>query len=87
MINIQDIDKLAQRLADLLPPGLAQARADLQANFRDVLSQGLRRLDLVTREEFDAQSEVLARTRECLELMERRVAELESRQGACAAKP
>jgi len=78
MIDVQGIDQLAQRLAALVPPGLDQARADLQANFRDALAQGLRRLDLVTREEFDAQRAVLARTRELVGALETRVAELET---------
>lgn len=73
----QDIDQLAVRLASLVPPGLAQAQQDLRTNFRDVLVQGLRRLELVTREEFDVQTQVLARTRAQIEALERRVAELE----------
>ncbi|UPG90477.1 accessory factor UbiK family protein [Luteibacter aegosomaticola] len=77
-MDVQGIDQLAQRLASLVPPGLAQAREDLHANIKDILAQGLRRLDLVTREEFDVQSQVLARTRERLEIMERRVASLEA---------
>jgi len=64
-------------LASLVPPGLAQAREDMHANFKDILAQGLRRLDLVTREEFDVQSQVLARTRERLEVLEKRLADLE----------
>ena len=51
---------------------------DLQANFRDALVQGLRRLDLVTREEFDVQSQVLARTRAKVDTLEHTVAELEA---------
>ncbi|MGN6481001.1 ubiquinone biosynthesis accessory factor UbiK [Luteibacter sp.] len=77
-MDVQGIDQLAQRLASLVPPGLAQAREDLHANFKDVLANGLRRLDLVTREEFDVQSQVLARTRERLESLEKRVASLEA---------
>ena len=73
-----DIEQLARRLAALVPPGVAQAQQDLRANFHDVLAQGLRRLDLVTREEFDVQSQVLARTRAKVEELERRVAELEA---------
>ena len=74
----QQIDSMAARLAALVPEGLVQAHEDLQANMRDVLAQGLRRLDLVTREEFDVQSEVLARTRAKLEALEQPVAELET---------
>lgn len=76
-MDVQGIDQLAQRLASLVPPGLAQAREDMHANIKDILAQGLRRLDLVTREEFDVQSQVLARTREKLESFEKRIADLE----------
>jgi len=78
MIDVQGIDRLAQRLAALVPPGLNAAREDLQANFRDVLRVGLQRLDVVTREEFDAQRAVLSRTRELIVQLEARVAELEA---------
>jgi BMFP domain-containing protein YqiC len=78
MTDRLDIEQLARRLAALVPPGVAQAQQDLRANFHDVLAQGLRRLDLVTREEFDVQSQVLARTRAKVEELERRVAELEA---------
>ncbi len=78
MIGVESIDQLAQRLAGLVPPGMMAAREDLEANFRDVLTHGLRRLDLVTREEFDVQRMVLARTRERLEELEKRVTGMES---------
>lgn len=52
---------------------------DVERNVKTLLSQGFTRLDLVTREEFDVQAQVLARTRERLEALERRVAELEGR--------
>jgi BMFP domain-containing protein YqiC len=50
---------------------------DLEKNMKSMLSQGFSKLDLVTREEFDVQSQVLAKTREKLEALEARVAELE----------
>jgi BMFP domain-containing protein YqiC len=78
MMDRQDIDQIALRLVSLVPPGLAQAQQDLRANFQDVLAQGLRRLDLVTREEFEVQTQVLARTRAKVDELERRVAELEA---------
>lgn len=53
--------------------------ADLQKNLKALLTQQFARLDLVTREEFDTQSKVLARARERLEELERRLAELERR--------
>lgn len=78
MMDRQSIDQLALRLVSLVPPGLAQAHQDLRTNFSDVLAQGLRRLELVTREEFDVQAQLLARTRARVEELERRVADLET---------
>jgi hypothetical protein len=77
LIDMRTLEDLSQRLGALLPPSLGEARADLQKNFRAALQAGLTRLDLVTREEFDVQRLVLARTREKLEALEERLAELE----------
>lgn len=74
----ETIDQLARRLAESLPQGAKAVRKDLEENFRGVLSAGLHRLDLVTREEFDVQQAVLARTRTKLEALEARLAELET---------
>jgi hypothetical protein len=78
MMDRQDIDQIALRLVSLVPPGLAQAHQDLRTNFHDVLAHGLRRLELVTREEFDVQTQLLARTRAKVEELEKRIAELET---------
>jgi len=80
MIDFKAIDELAKRLSALLPPGLGEARADVEKNFRAALQSGLGRLDLVTREEFDVQRAVLLRTREKLDALERTVAELEAQR-------
>lgn len=58
---------------------------DIEKNVRSMMTQGFSKLDLVTREEFDVQSQVLARTRARLEELETRVAELERRTGVGAA--
>ena len=55
---------------------------DIEKNVRSMMTQGFARLDLVTREEFDVQSQVLERTRARLEELEARVAALEARAGA-----
>jgi len=81
MFSATAIDDLARRLAELVPAGAREARDDLAANFRDALRAGLRKLDLVTREEFDVQRSVLLRTREKVEALEARVDELESSPG------
>jgi len=78
-------EDLARRLFESIPPSLRAAQKDLEANFRSVLRTGLSRLDMVTRDEFDAQSRVLERSRELIEALEKRVAELESRQGSPAS--
>ena len=79
MIDLKTIDDLARRLNDLVPPGLKDARADLEQNFKATLQAGLAKLDLVTREEFDVQRAVLLRTREKVEELERIVAAMEAR--------
>ena len=71
MIDLAQLDELARRLSTLVPPGLREGREELQQNFKSVLQAGLGKLDLVTREEFEVQRAVLARTREKLEALER----------------
>ena len=72
------IDELARRLFESVPPALRSVQQDLEGNFRAVLRSGLARLDLVTRDEFDAQLKVLERARTRLEALEQRVRALES---------
>lgn len=79
MIDLKAIDDLARRLSELVPPGLKDARDDLQQNMKATLQAGLVRLDLVTREEFEVQRAVLLRTREKIDALERAVEVLEAR--------
>lgn len=79
MIDLAAIDDLARRLSNLVPPGMNQARADLEQNIKTTLQMSLRKLELVTREEFDVQRAVLLRTREKMDALERTVEQLESR--------
>lgn len=74
----ESIDKLAKRLAESVPEGLRSVRDDLEQNFRSVLRTGLAKLDLVTREEFEVQEAVLARTREKYDALEVRLKALET---------
>src|ERR1700709_2867857 len=60
---------------------------DIEKNMKAMLSQGFSKLDLVTREEFDTQTQVLVRTRTRLEELERRVAGLEGKSGGAAPSP
>lgn len=79
MIDKNTLDGLAQRLADALPSDLHALKGDMEKTFHGVLRSALSGLDLVSRDEFDAQSAVLARTREKLEQLTVQVAELEQR--------
>lgn len=71
------IEELAGKLAGLLPPGLRTLRAELEDNFRAVLRANLEKFDLVSRERFDVQAELLARTLARLKTLEERVRQLE----------
>jgi ubiquinone biosynthesis accessory factor UbiK len=71
------IDEIARRLLERVPPALRSMQADLESNFRAVLRERLSKLDLVSRDEFDAQTRVLERTRSQLEALETRLAALE----------
>jgi BMFP domain-containing protein YqiC len=73
------IDDLTRQLRDVLPEGLATAREDLDDILRASITAALSRMDLVTREEFDVQAAVLARTREKLEALTKRLQELENK--------
>jgi len=75
MIEPAKLDELATRLSQLMPSGLSEAKEDLGKNFRAVIQAWLDRLDLVTREEFEVQKAVLAKTREKLEILEAQLAE------------
>jgi len=71
------IDEIARRLLERVPPALRSLQADLESNFRAVLRERLSKLDLVSRDEFDAQTRVLERTRARLEALEARLTTLE----------
>ena len=71
------IDELARKLSAAVPQGLANVRRDLEDNFKAVLQSALAKMDLGTRQEFDVQAGVLRRTREKLEALEAKIAELE----------
>lgn len=81
MLNFgsKTLDEWAARIAKAVEASPAK---DIERNVKAMLQGGLSRLDLVTRAEFDTQSEVLLKTREKLERMEARVAELEARLAA-----
>lgn len=73
----RNLEDLVRRIAESLPGGVAQLNDDLRRNLKEVISGALSRMDLVSREEFEVQSAVLARTREKLERLEAQVAAME----------
>jgi len=77
MIDPKKFDEIADTITRALPPGLLQMRDEAQKNIRAAMISTFNKLDLVTREEFEVQSQVLLRTREKLEALEKRVEELE----------
>lgn len=80
------IDDLARKLSEALPAGLRSLQRDLEDNFKAVLRSALAKLDLVTREEFEVQSAVLARTRSRLKEFEARIAAMEKDSAAATVK-
>lgn len=69
----QQINQLADKIESLLPPGIKQIKDDFDEKLKKLLQQQLTKMEFVSREEFDIQSKVLARTREKLESLEKKV--------------
>lgn len=80
MQNSNQLDDLAKKLAGFMPASLQDLQTDIEKNMRSGLESGLRKMNLVTREEFEIQTAVLLRTREKLEALEKIVAELEKKK-------
>lgn len=72
-------DDIARRLGGAIPASAQAVQDDLEKNLRAAAQAAFTRLDLVTREEFDVQRKVLARSRAKIELLEKQVAELEAK--------
>lgn len=78
-MNANPLDELTRRLAAVLPPGADELKRDLDKNLHAALRSTLAKLDLVTREEFEVQRGVLARTRAKVDALEKQVRELEAK--------
>ncbi len=79
-LDPKHLDDLAQRLDALIPESLHSTREEIHKTVRACVEGLLQRLDVVTREEFDVQSKLLAKTRERLEELQKRLDALESDQ-------
>lgn len=80
MFDPKAIDDIANRLAGAIPPGLNHFKEDVEKNFHAILQSALSKLDVVTREEFEVQKLVLAKTRSKLENLEKRIDTMEQLQ-------
>ncbi|GGW85088.1 ubiquinone biosynthesis accessory factor UbiK [Alteromonas halophila] len=78
MLDPKKLEEIAKQLSDAVPPGVRNAAEGAETKMKQILQSQLARLDVVTREEFDIQSQVLIRTREKLEAMEERITALEA---------
>lgn len=76
MFEPKQFEDLTKKLFAALPSNLQSFEKEIQHKFKTILQVAFSRLDLVTREEFDIQTKVLARTREKLELLQTQVHEL-----------
>ncbi|WP_312239401.1 ubiquinone biosynthesis accessory factor UbiK [Pantoea sp.] len=87
MIDTKKIEQLARQVHEAMPKGIREFGDDVEKKIRQVLQAQLTRMDLVNREEFDVQTQVLLRTREKLAALEQRLAQLESNATVNAATP
>jgi BMFP domain-containing protein YqiC len=78
-LDSTSLDDLARRLADAVPESVRSFGRDLEGNFKAVLQAQLSKLNLVSRQEFDVQAALLARTQAMLTALEARLKELETK--------
>lgn len=82
MINSKKIEDIAKQVTDAIPPGLKNLVNDFEEKTKTVIQRKLTELDVISREEFDVQTQVLLKTREKLAALEAKVAELEAKISA-----
>lgn len=86
MIDPKMFDDMAKKFVDALPSGVKEFRHDMERNVKAMLQSAFAKLDLVTREEFDAQVNVLKRTRAKLDELEKRLSEMEGHAAKTSKK-
>ncbi len=77
MLNSRIFDEISKTISKELPSDLQEIQEDIEKNVRSAIEKTLKKLNLVTREEFDIQQAVLMRSREKLEELEMRIKEFE----------
>ncbi|MFC4700683.1 accessory factor UbiK family protein [Glaciecola siphonariae] len=79
MLDPKKLEEIAKNISAAIPPGVKNMADEAEGRIKQVLQAQLSKLDFVSREEFDIQSQVLIRTREKLEALEARLDELEGK--------
>ena len=78
MLKTENLDELVRQFQALLPDDVRQTKEDIEKNIKAMVRASLQRMDLVTREEFDIQRELLAKTRCLLDELDERLRQLEN---------
>ena len=78
MIDPKTLDDFAKRLAEIVPQSARDLHQDIEKNLRAVVTSTFNKLNLVTREEFEIQQQVLLRTRTKVEKLEQQISSLEN---------
>lgn len=86
MLDPKKLEDIARQISQAVPPGVKSMAEEAENKVKQILQAQLSRLDFVSREEFDVQSQVLIRTREKLEALEARLATLEANSEGDAEK-
>ena len=78
MLNPKKLEDIARQISEAVPQGVKDMAEGAESKVKQILQSQISRLDFVSREEFDVQTQVLLRTREKLEALEKRIAALEA---------
>ena len=78
MINTDFLDEVSRKVSSVLPEGIKMMQQDVDKNIRAALQSSIEKMNLVSREEFDVQAALLARTQERLQALEKQIEQLEN---------
>jgi hypothetical protein len=79
MFDPKKLEQIAKQIHEAMPSPVKELGNDVEGKMRQIIQGQLGKLDVVTREEFDVQTQVLLRTRQKLQELERKLVALEER--------
>jgi BMFP domain-containing protein YqiC len=79
MLKPENLDEIVKQFQSLLPEDMRQTKNDVEKNIKAMMKASFQKVDLVTREEFDIQTELLSKTRSLLDELEEKVKQLEKK--------